>query len=436
MPKEPQRTIEVAIVDGGHGPITATELLKMNDSEWGYLRDRITEKRCGDRGLTALCLACGFPVYIKPAPFSTLPQFAHYKGAPKSCPWYTGDPKSPERVRANQYQGQQESVAHKMMCNLLAEIVQLDKRRIAHEIEKYLPPKANNYGRYPDLYVEWEDIGSLVIEFQMSNTFQTEISQRHIHYKNEGIPLLWILSNIDSKKQIPQNFLDIIRQHRGNAFVLDQAAYQASLKAETLVLSCFMVENGNITDHQLVTIDELTFPPTKLPYYKDCITPKILNEAEQRRSTWIKALTERKNLDISDEQIKNAATQLPNPIDNDYLRLIAASLTIHSASMEKFFNFLTKQDNLSLMLNSFLDNRDTKKFANIVHRLLHATTAKTLAKESVWKHINKANNEAQQLQFEGNTKENLTFLFPEIFDTLVHEILKYHDALPKWASQT
>ena len=124
------------------------------------------------------------------------------------------------------------------MCEQVAELVAMDERYIRHEVAQYLPPTESAHGRFPDVYVEWKGFGPFAVEFQMSGTFQTEISFRGKHYEREGIPLLWVLFGIDTDSQISQSFLDVIRRHRGNAFVLDTRAIEASKKQRTLVLSC------------------------------------------------------------------------------------------------------------------------------------------------------------------------------------------------------
>ena len=62
-------------------------------------------------------------------------------------------------ARAAQYHGQQESVAHGRMCELIAEIATLDPRCESTKIDEYLPPTANDFGRYLDVLVHWQSFG-------------------------------------------------------------------------------------------------------------------------------------------------------------------------------------------------------------------------------------------------------------------------------------
>ncbi|RWX43373.1 hypothetical protein H206_02756, partial [Candidatus Electrothrix aarhusensis] len=275
MARKPQRSVEAAIIEN-IGPVSIQELLAMPEDRWGMLRDRITDRHNGKDGLSARCMWCNHPVYIKTSRIedNIYPLFAHYSGSnPEECPWYHGPNIKPDDARAAQYKGQQESKFHRLMCERIAEIVALDKRYLRHKVDNYLPPTNNPHGRYPDVYVEWDEIGPFVVEFQMSNTFQTEISARCKHYEDEGIPLLWILFGIDTIGTIQQSFCDVIRRHRGNAFILDDAAITASQEQQTLVLSCFL-DNGNGLDQpKLIRFDQLTIPTSKLPFYEDRIVP-------------------------------------------------------------------------------------------------------------------------------------------------------------------
>ena len=46
------------------GPVTARELLEMDDDRWGHLRDRIRREK-GKDSLIARCVACEGEVYVR-----------------------------------------------------------------------------------------------------------------------------------------------------------------------------------------------------------------------------------------------------------------------------------------------------------------------------------------------------------------------------------
>ena len=99
-----------------------------------------------------------------------MPLFAHFKGGDPDCPWYQGDAKKPDDLRARQYRGQQESEAHRRLSDLINALAIQDRRFIRSTVGKYLPPKEGERGRFPDVYVEWSGISPFVIELQLSYT--------------------------------------------------------------------------------------------------------------------------------------------------------------------------------------------------------------------------------------------------------------------------
>lgn len=431
MTRETQRTILKAVFEGKIGPKTADELLAMPDKDWNYLRQRITDERTNEKGLRAHCFECGCPVYIK-VDRNGLPLFSHYADSDPTCPWYTGKPLSPDQIKAKQYKGQQESPAHRLMCKMLSDLVQLDKRYLSHKVEKYLPPTENNYGRFPDVYVEWEECGPFVIEFQMSNTFQIEISNRCIHYEREKIPLLWILSDLDFNKRPAQCFKDIMQRHRGNAFVMDSKAFNESQRLKTLILSCYLNEEAEISGPHLVRFDELKKDSNFLFYYKDCIVSPIIAEAKDNRKKWYKALENMKSLSTTDTAIEEAINKTPCEISYERLRLIAATFSIALAANNKWKNYLDRQPTISAMINTFLNKRATAKYAIVISNILNNTKAGELVNPSVWSHINRELSNTEQIRAGAPEYKIMKFLLPELFDPLVQEKLEYYEEFPEW----
>lgn len=424
--------------EGPIGPLLARELVAMHEDDWGVLRDRITDHRHGKKGLIARCLACESHVFIQTRILNgkRLPLFAHYKGGNPACPWYHGKTIVPNHVRAAQYQGQQESPTHRLMCEKIAEIVHLDRRYIRHQIGQYLPPTQNDHGRFPDVFVEWEEIGSFAIEFQLSNTFQTEISQRCRHYEREKIPLLWVLYGLDPMREMPQNFRDVIRRHRNNAFVLDHSAAQASFEQQTLVLTCHLRNDDGFDPPTLVRFDQLKIPPSRLPFYEDRIVLPLLQRIEERRRPWLVALDAWNKCDTNNVSVQAALETLPSRPSDDFLtvRLVAAALSIVSAAKGEERNFATKQLNISGMLNSLLDSRAIAPYATQLTRLIEVTEAHHLLKGTVGEHLRRAKDRAGDNQAKEGYPEwaTLQHLIPEALDRVIHDQLAYFDALPHW----
>lgn len=429
MVRKPQRIVEAAIIEG-IGPLTIQDLIAMPENRWGMIRDRITDRRNGKDGLSARCMWCENPVYIKTTKLGgeSLPLFAHYSGSNPNCPWYHGPNINPDDARAAQYHGQQESKFHRLMCEQIAEIVALDKRHIRNEIANYLPPKQNSYGRFPDVYVEWDEIGPFVIEFQMSSTFQTEISARCKHYEYEGVPLLWILFGIDTAGTIHQSFRDVIRRHRGNAFLLDHDSIAASREQKTLVLSCFLNNGTGLDQPKLVRFDELTIPKSKLPYYEDRIVAPLSDEIKQRRQPWFNELEKWDRFQTLCELDRSAST------------LVAAAFSIVAKANGKEQNFLKTRQNLIGMLNSQLneglkkDKGIISKYATLLARLIENTAQYKLLETSVGEHINRAST--PQVDESSEEWALLKFLLPEALDPVIRAELIYLDALPDWAKNS
>lgn len=403
----------------------------MPETRWGMIRDRITDWRNGKDGLSARCMWCDHPIYIKTTKIGDVsrPLFAHYSGSNPKCPWYNGSNNiTPDDARAAQYKGQQESKFHRLMCEQIAEIVSLDKRNIRNKIANYLPPKNNSYGRYPDIYVEWDVIGPFVVEFQMSSTFQTEISARCKHYEYEGIPLLWILFGIDTTGTIQQSFRDVIRRHRGNAFVLDHAAITASREQKTLVLSCFLDNGIGFDPPKLVRFDQLTIPKSKVPYYEDRIVGPLLIEIKQRRQPWFDALEKWDRFEPLLGQDRSVST------------LVAAAFSIVAKANGQERNFLKTRQNLIGMLNSQLNEGSIKdkgiisQYATLLARLIENTAQYQLLETTVGEHINRAS--ARQVDESSQEWALLKSLLPEALDPVIRTELKYLDALPDWAKNS
>lgn len=222
----PRRLVEAAIFEGEIGPVCARELIAMPADQWGILRDRITDHRQRrPSGLCCRCMMCGDPVFIRTSRWNgqSLPHFAHFKDGGHSCPWRTGDTKHPDLARAAQYQGRQESAAHRLLCEHIAAIARLDPRHVKSTVNTYRAPTENEHGRFPDVAVTWRDFREFAVEVQLSHTFQTEISARCTHYERENVALIWVLYGFDPRAEtLPQNFIDVVRRHRGNAFMMDR----------------------------------------------------------------------------------------------------------------------------------------------------------------------------------------------------------------------
>lgn len=431
MTRQPRRIIEEAIFDG-LGPLSARELIAMPREGWEHLRAGITDNRNGKDGLSARCVACGGPVYITTA--TGLPLFSHYQGSDPRCPWYSGKNMHPDDARAAQYHGQQESEMHRRMCELIAELAALDDRCVSVKVDAYLPPEKNARGRYPDVLVEWRGIGNFAVEYQMSHTFQTEVSQRCIHYDREGIPLLWVLSSLDPNR-VPQPVSDVVHRHRGNAFVLDQAAVAASREQRTLVLSCHMSNGAGYDAPVLVRFDALTFPESKRPYLEDRIAKPLLDQIAALRLPYFRALRgwvdRMADLPLDDLEIFAERHRVD--------RLVAAAFSIVAEAAGKPENFASEHDNIKGMLNTYQNSGSLAPYARLLITLIENTSERALLKGSVGEHLRRSiaghrHGHVEQVDEKSSEWMLLRELLPEALDPFVRQRLKDAGALPAWAT--
>ncbi|MDP4034049.1 MAG: hypothetical protein Q8P60_14575 [Pseudorhodobacter sp.] len=431
MTRQPRRIIEEAIFDG-LGPLSARELIAMPREGWEHLRAGITDNRNGKDGLSARCVACGGQVYITTA--TGLPLFAHYQGSDPRCPWYSGKNMHPDDARAAQYHGQQESEMHRRMCELIAELAALDDRCVSVKVDAYLPPEKNARGRYPDVLVEWRGIGNFAVEYQMSHTFQTEVSQRCIHYDREGIPLLWVLSSLDPNR-VPQPVSDVVHRHRGNAFVLDQAAVAASREQRTLVFSCHMSNGAGYDAPVLVRFDALTFPESKRPYLEDRIAKPLLDQIAALRRPYFRALRawgdRMADLPLDDLEIFAERHRVD--------RLVAAAFSIVAEAAGKPENFASEHDNIKGMLNTYQNSGSLAPYARLLITLIENTSQRALLKGSVGEHLRRSiaghrHGHVEQVGEQSAEWRLLRELLPEALDPFVRQRLKDAGALPAWAT--
>lgn len=452
----PHREIRAVVFDGDLGLMTIDDLMQMPSDRWGMLRDRVTDRTRGKSDeLIARCLMCGSRVYIQARAIrnARFPLFAHFSGGDPSCPWYQGRTNRPDDLRALQYRGQQESEAHRRLSELIDRLARQDKRYVRGTVGTYLPPKEGQHGRFPDVYVEWAGFAPFVFELQLSYTSVTEVSDRYLHYRREGANLIWVLVGIDGMlHDLPQNFRDVIRRHRGNAFVLDQNAVRTSNERRTLVLTCLLQrEDGTFDAPRQIGIEELTFPEVGLAFFEDRIVGPLLARCAQGREPWYAALRSigpdwdfRKfRLPEVIRAVDSVADLQPRLLSDQwealaFLKLMAAILTTVNAAADSPENLLSRQPNIKATLNSALNNKSDRLMdcAPVFEFLIERSPLSGLLRDTVGRHIDRARTQLggsvigpHSWQWEACRR-----LVPEVFDSGVREQLAYYRSLPGWAS--
>jgi len=443
--KEPQRTIREVMVEGDRGNLLRVEDLQaMSPYEWGILRDSISNRHTGGEGISMLCMKCKHPVYIRAYNSfgMTLPGFVHFDGSPTWCEWYQGKNRTPDSLKAEQYNGQQESPEHEMLCEKIGELAALDKRHIQHTINKYHKPKHNENARKPDVYVEWEEYGPFVIELQLSSTFQTEISGRCTYYSRERIPLIWVLHNIHEYASIPQSVKDVVRRHRNNAFVIDRDSIRESYDKNTLVFKRYLLTGDSFDSPELVTIDSLTVPNKQtLPYHEDHLAPALRAKIDDRRLPFFTFFKQWKKKSTHPKDIKRILDTLKEQVPEDFIFMIAATFSIVatlSTGIDK--NYASNDPNVRAMLNSYFNGNRLARYADMMEFILGrvkptSSTCPNITTHAVNRNIALRKDDTEQVGIESKEWKAMEWLLPEVFDECERELLRFTEQLPCWVQE-
>ena len=420
----PKRIVEAAFLED-IGVVKAPELLDLPEAIWGNWRDRITDHRTSGDGIKAYCGQCDGHLYIRTN--AGKPLFVHYRDAPLDCTWHHRSNSKLRDLRAAQYQGQQESPLHRRMCEQVGQLAALDARcKNEPTINKRLASTVSNRYKLPDVCFEWEGFGKFAVEFQMSNTFEMEISDRSKFYEQEGIPLLWILGVDFPTKSLPQNFRDVIRRHRGNMFVLNRAAIDASIEQRTLMLTCFLQNEEGFDPPRLVSVDGLTIPKTGCPYLEDRVIEPLLKKFDSARDVWFGHVRAWRK--VCGWETGDRIKDLSIPVS----KLLAAAFSIHETARETPVNYASGHPNIKGMLNNHLHHGHFKEYARLIETMLRNSAVGYLLSGTVGEHITRCQSAPQK---DENSPEwrFLEKLFPEVLDPKTRDVLKNLDALPAWA---
>jgi len=457
-----QRTVQSAVFEAPRGELTVDALMAMQPGAWEHLRGEINLRRSSapDRPL-ARCLLCKSPVYIKAQATAAgnVPLFAHYADAKPDCPWYQGKPLIPDDARAAQYKGQQECARHRWMCDTIADALRADPRATKVTVDQYLKPSIEERGRYPDVYVELEGVGKFAIEVQLSKPFAFEIAARHLHYRREGVSLIWVFSELVG--DLPQGFRDVITLQRGNAFVFDAAALAASSARGELILSCYLESDGGWLKPRLAALASLDRGNGRSMFLEDRRTKKLLDYCATGRAKWIDQLATGAPFDFEDAPVENLFGPCWDSIRmfvprisgwkdawyRQYLRhgrphfldLMAMLFSIQrSAETGHDHVYVTRYKGdgaLVAMLNARLSAELFKRYADLLETMLASTAARHwLERSSLQNALAKARAEAPQIAAGHPIWDAAARLFPEVYDGMLRAELTDCDQLPAWAA--
>lgn len=263
--RKPQRTLArvTHLVTGQ--TITSDDLLAFNPDRYQAIRREATAAR-REGNAAFVCERCGHPVYAPLEPRTRLPFWKHRKGSPQTCPWWTGDPGTVEQHSANQFQGAQESPLHHWLKYQVGEILEADPRTVVGTvlIDEYLRTEAGR--RRPDVRAEHGG-RKFAFEIQLSSTQLPIIDSREHFYHQEGFNLIWLTWKFEPtpRRLMLQAFVDIFYSHNKNLFSMDDEVLECA-RAERRFLLRAWWEANNVWESKIVSLDELSWLPSGLPY--------------------------------------------------------------------------------------------------------------------------------------------------------------------------
>ena len=412
--RDPKRTLREAVDLHTMATIPIEALMEDRDRFHEIRREATISKRAGSARYA--CGMCGYPVYAPVEPTRKLPFWAHFRGAPESCLWWTGETQTPDQVSASQFQGNQESPLHHRIKHQVAELLQLDARTDVGSIivDAYLIGESGS--RRPDVRAEY-DGRPVAFEIQLASTQLPIILDREQFYAREKRHLIWLTWQFDASDERPMlmAFEDIFYSHNKNIFSLDGETLHISRSTGTFTVRCFWQVSGEWRS-KLVRLPDLQWPGDgKLPF---AIAPPLPWHLGFR-SRWSAALTE---------------TGMHPDTAYAFLTEIAKRFDSHPASLElmKYHDFITlclsllagrplgsRQTQLVEQINTFLTMEDRQCYATLVKLALEQTGhAAFLQRPSVARKIELA-LERRQITLDERTSRIAAALFPDIFAGII-----------------
>lgn len=443
-PRPLQRIVRQVRFAGIVGHVTADQLLAADEKYWRQWRNKLTDGRRGDpKGYVARCILCEGRVYIYLP--NGVPAFRHFAGEGLTCPWHTGENLTPDHIRKLQYHGQQESPVHRQLCKDIFGFISADSRARDSRCNEQVSAEVEREWRRPDVYADLEGFGRVAIELQLSNTFQTEISDRTIFYNREGIGLLWVFHNCHpNKESLPESLNDVMHKQRGNAFVVDYESRLASHEKQTLVLKCYLRTDTGYEPGRLVRLDQLTIPAIGCMYLEDRLITPMLSALAEFRGQWESTLEGLESPEITGDILRSLRKEIPGFRGSEQtLKFISTVLSIIAHAKGAPKQYASRQPNVTAMLNTYLDPKKATglaPYAAMLESLIVATASKPLLAGSVGEHIKRAKESYGKgphshfgLSMESPEGRLLTKLVPEVFDVKPRAMLMDFESLPAWA---
>lgn len=413
MKERLQRTLRRAVRLQDMAVITSDDLLRIDADGYQAIRRFATRGR--NEGRPAfVCDHCGFPVYAPREPKTKLPFWRHHKGAPRSCPWWTGEPGSTDEVSASQFRGAQESPLHLRIKHLVAELLDADPLTEAGSVvvDEYVV--CGESRRRPDIRAIY-DGKPIAIEIQLATTQIPIIVAREDFYRREGRHLIWLTWNFVpvDRAHLLTAFEDIFYSHNKNLFSLDDGIVAESRGRGSFLVRAFW-EHGSGWNSKIAALPDLEWPASGLPFAVAPPPPWHLDF----RARWLAATTNggtpwptrRDLLGELAEKIPDAAVDATYLDEMDVGSLLNAILSFITGQPVG-----SAQRNLAELINTFLSSDRRHRFARVMRKVISLTQgADLLEKTSVATKFGFALKSVQD-EPDSITGRIALLLFPELF---------------------
>mgnify|MGYP001766496371 CR=1 FL=1 len=368
-----QRTLKRAVRLQDMTVISSDDLLRIDPD--GYQEIRRSATRARNQGQPAfVCDHCGFAVYAPREPKTRLPFWRHHKGAPRSCPWWTGEPGSTDDVSASQFQGAQESPLHLRVKHLVAELLTADSRTEPGSVvvDEYIV--CGESRRRPDVRAIY-DGKPIAIEIQLATTQIPIIVAREDFYQREGRHLIWLTWNFEpvERTHLLTAFEDIFYSHNKNLFSLDEEVVSESRERGAFLVRAFW-EHGFGWNSKIAALPELEWPSSGLPYA--VAPPPPWHRGFRAR--WLEATTPQ---GTSWPARKALFSELAEKIADDAIDASTLEETDIGALINAILSFAegkpvgSAQKNLTEVINTFLASERRFRFARIMRKVITVTGA-------------------------------------------------------------
>ncbi|MER9295352.1 competence protein CoiA [Mesorhizobium sp. M0621] len=408
-----QRTLKRVVDLRTMQTISSDELMAADPDRYHEIRRTATRAR-NEKTNVFVCENCGYAVYAPREPRTRLPYWRHRKGAPRDCPWWTGDPSSLDEVNASQFQGAQESPLHLKIKNTIAELMKADPLTEVGSvvIDEYLV--TGDGRRRPDVRAIYAG-KPIAVEVQLATTQMPIIDARENFYEREGRHLIWLTWNFlpVERSRMLTAFEDIFYSHNKNLFSFDEEVLAASMADGGARVRAFW-EGGAGWESKVIRLTELTWPATGLPF---AVAPRPPWH-EDFRSRWLAATSE--NGTRYPDRI-HLLDELAGKLNLEGVNGTALSEADFESLLNCVLSFVLKlpigsrQRNLVEVINTFLAGSRRHGFARVMRKVVVSTgEGELLERTSVREKFAKAEQELQDGP-ETVTGRIALMLFPELF---------------------